>query len=142
MSEALSRAEEAAKSGEVPVGAIIVNSSGIIAKTSNLVESCNDPTAHAEVLAIRQAAKQLNSWRLNDCILCVTLEPCSMCLGAIKLARIPVLVFGASDAEKGACGSLFNLAQDKRLGAETEVISGIKEKECAEILRKFFEAKR
>ena len=135
---------EAAKSGEdVPVGAAIIDGNGqVIATGHNEREATHDPTAHAEVVAIRKAAEAKGSWRLDDCTLVVTLEPCVMCAGAIVSARIPRVVFGAWDERVGASGSLYDLTRDARLGAPAEVISGIMEEECAAQLREFFAKKR
>lgn len=135
---------EAAKSGEdVPVGAVIIDGNGqVIATGHNEREATHDPTAHAEVVAIRKAAEAKGSWRLDDCTLVVTLEPCVMCAGAIVSARIPRVVFGAWDERVGASGSLYDLTRDARLGAPAEVISGVMQEECAEQLREFFAKKR
>lgn len=142
MDEAIKQALKAYEKSEVPVGAVIAKDGEIIAFAHNLVESNSLVTSHAEILAIQEASKKSGDWRLNDCVLCVTLEPCSMCMGAIKLARIPTIIFGAGDSYKGACGSLFDLSEDKRLGSVQKVISGIREKECSELLKKFFKEKR
>lgn len=135
---------EAAESGEdVPVGALIVSPNGeVIASGHNEREAEHDPTAHAEIVAIRRAAKQRNDWRLEDCTLVVTLEPCVMCAGAIVAARIGRVVFGAWDARVGASGSLYDIIRDARLGAPAEVISGVLEQQCSLQLKQFFEAKR
>ena len=135
---------EAAKSGlDVPVGALIVDAAGqIIARAHNNREVTHDPTGHAEIIAIREATKFLQDWRLEGCTLVVTLEPCVMCAGAIIAARIPRVVFGAWDERVGASGSLYDLLRDARLGAPVEVISGVKEKEAAHQLRAFFASKR
>ncbi len=135
---------EAAESGEdVPVGALIVSPNGeVIAAGHNEREAEHDPTAHAEIVAIRRAAKQRNDWRLEDCTLVVTLEPCVMCAGAIVAARIGRVVFGAWDARVGASGSLYDIIRDARLGAPAEVISGVLEQQCSSQLKQFFEAKR
>jgi tRNA(adenine34) deaminase len=135
---------EAAKSGEdVPVGAVIIDGDGqVIATGHNEREATHDPTAHAEVVAIRKAAEAKGSWRLDDCTLVVTLEPCVMCAGAIVSARIPRVVFGAWDERVGASGSLYDLTRDARLGAPAEVISGVMEEACAAQLREFFAKKR
>jgi tRNA(adenine34) deaminase len=135
---------EAAKSGEdVPVGAVIIDGDGqVIGTGHNEREAKHDPTAHAEIVAIRKAAEAKGSWRLDDCTLVVTLEPCVMCAGAIVSARIPRLVFGAWDERVGASGSLYDLTRDARLGAPLEVIPGVMQDECAEQLREFFASKR
>jgi tRNA(adenine34) deaminase len=135
---------EAAKCGDdVPVGAVLVDSEGkVVAVGRNDKELHNDPTGHAEIVAIREAAKARGSWRLDDLTLVVTLEPCVMCAGAIVAARIPRVVFGAWDARVGASGSLYDLLRDGRLGTPVEVISGVLETECAEVLTQFFESRR
>ena len=133
--------EEAAKAKakkEVPVGAVVVYENKIIGKGHNLVESLQDPTAHAEMLAITSAANSLASWRLDETTLYVTLEPCPMCVGAILLSRIPHVVFGAFDPRYGACGSAVQLAENDNIDISTLVTSGILEKECSQILRDFF----
>ncbi|NDE68877.1 MAG: nucleoside deaminase [Microbacteriaceae bacterium] len=144
MAEALLEAQRAAESsGDVPVGALIISPAGeIIARAGNQKEFLNDPTAHAEVVAIREAAKALDDWRLNGCTLVVTLEPCVMCAGAIQAARLSRVVFGAWDEKVGASGSLYDLVRDKRLGTEIEVISDVLSLEVSNLLRSFFESKR
>lgn len=143
MTVAIEQAWEANKQGEVPIGAVIANSNGDILSTGhNEIESKQDPTAHAELLAIQRAAQRRNNWRLSDTILCVTLEPCAMCTSGIKLARIPVVVFGATDNKLGACGSLFDLTEDSRLGPIPRVISGIKKEQCTQLLQTFFQSAR
>ena len=130
-------------SGDVPVGAVIVSSSGeIIARGGNQKEQLGDPTAHAEIVAIREAAGVLGDWRLTDCTLVVTLEPCVMCAGAIQAARFSRVVFGAWDEKVGASGSLYDLVRDQRLGASIEVIPGVLEEEASEMLTSFFSEKR
>lgn len=135
---------EAAKCGEdVPVGAVLVDSEGnVVAVGRNDKELHNDPTGHAEIVAIREASEARGSWRLDDLTLVVTLEPCVMCAGAIVAARIPRVVFGAWDSRVGASGSLYDLLRDGRLGTPVEVISGVLETECAEVLTQFFESRR
>jgi tRNA(adenine34) deaminase len=135
---------EAADSGEdVPVGAVILSADGeVIARGHNEREADSDPTAHAEIVAIRRAAAERQDWRLEDCTLVVTLEPCVMCAGAIVAARIGRVVFGAWDARVGASGSLYDVIRDARLGAPAEVIGGVLEAECSAQLRTFFEARR
>ncbi len=142
MQEALVEARVAAEQGEVPVGAVIAHSGAIIARGRNTTESDTTVIAHAEVHAISAAARVLNNWRLSECVVCVTLEPCTMCLGAIRLARIPTLIFGAGDSRQGAVGSLYDLSQDLRLGGALRVISGVHKNSCELLLRNFFEAKR
>ena len=135
---------EAADSGDdVPVGALILSADGeVIARGHNEREADSDPTAHAEIVAIRRAAADRQDWRLEDCTLVVTLEPCVMCAGAIVAARIGRVVFGAWDARVGASGSLYDVIRDARLGAPAEVIGGVRESECSAQLRTFFEARR
>ena len=135
---------EAADSGEdVPVGALLLSADGeVIARGHNEREADHDPTAHAEIVAIRRAAADRKDWRLEDCTLVVTLEPCVMCAGAIVAARIGRVVFGAWDARVGASGSLYDVIRDARLGAPAEVIGGVLEAECSAQLRTFFEARR
>ena len=143
MQAALSLAKVAADKGDVPVGAIVVNEAGEILGTGqNLREQSNDPTAHAEVIAIRQAAEKIGSWRLDDLTLVVTLEPCAMCAGAILQSRLKRLVFGAWDEKAGAVGSVMDVVRDPRALTKVEVISGIMEKECSKVLSNFFNAKR
>ena len=143
MQAALSLAKVAADKGDVPVGAIVVNEAGEILGTGqNLREQSNDPTAHAEINAIRQAAEKIGSWRLDDLTLVVTLEPCAMCAGAILQSRIKRLVFGAWDEKAGAVGSVMDVIRDPRALTKIEVISGIMEKDCSEVLSEFFNIKR
>jgi len=143
MQAALSLAKVAADKGDVPVGAIVVNEAGEILGTGqNLREQSNDPTAHAEIIAIRQAAEKIGSWRLDDLTLVVTLEPCAMCAGAILQSRIKRLVFGAWDEKAGAVGSVMDVIRDPRALTKIEVISGIMEKACSEVLSEFFNTKR
>jgi tRNA(adenine34) deaminase len=139
---ALEEAAKAEELGEVPVGAVIVQGERLVASGHNLTHTSDDPTAHAEMVAIRCAAEATGHWRLLDCTLYVTLEPCAMCSGAIVLARIPRLVYGAPDPKAGMCGSLENLVQDRRLNHRVELTSGVLEPECAELLRAFFRARR
>ena len=135
---------EAAKSGtDVPVGASILDEQHeIIAMAHNNREITHDPTGHAEIIAIREATAKIEDWRLENCTLVVTLEPCVMCAGAIVAARIPRVVFGAWDERVGASGSLYDLLRDGRLGSPVEVIPGVLETECATQIREFFKAKR
>lgn len=136
--------ELAAKAeSEVPVAAAIIDSEGnVISLAHNQTIELNDPTAHAEIVAIREASKKLSSWRLENCTLVVTLEPCAMCAGAIKTARIPKVVFGAWDERAGASGSRYDILRDSRLGPEVEVIAGVRGEECRELLSEFFKARR
>ncbi len=138
MEQALREAEKAYDRGEVPIGAVVVFENKVIGKGHNLTEQLQDPTAHAEIIAITAAADYLGSRRLLDCTLYVTLEPCVMCAGAIVLARIPTLVFGAVDPKGGACGTLYNIVKDPRLNHRVEVISGVLENKCSLILTDFF----
>jgi tRNA(adenine34) deaminase len=142
MAEALRQAIQALDCDEVPVGAVIVRDGRIIGRAHNQRELLHDPTAHAEMIAITQAAEHLGDWRLEGCTLYVTLEPCTMCAGAIVLARLPRLVFGASDPKAGAVGSLYDIPRDTRLNHSVEVTAGILEQECGEILTEFFRRKR
>jgi tRNA(adenine34) deaminase len=138
MAYAIREAEQALKRKEVPVGAIIVRDNRIIGRGYNQIESLQDPTAHAEMIAITAAATHLESRRLEDCTLYVTLEPCAMCAGAIVQARIPTLVFGAYDPKAGACGTLFNIVQDQRLNHRVNTFGGIEEVRCGALLKDFF----
>lgn len=142
MQEALKEAEIAYSHQEVPVGAVIVYQNKIIARAHNQKEELQDPTAHAEILAIQQAVKYLESWHLEDSTLYVTLEPCPMCTYAMLQARIKRLVFGTNDPKAGAAGSIINIVQDKRFNHQLEVKKGILEKECHLILQKFFQERR
>ena len=144
MNLALAEAAIAAdESGDVPVGAVLVAPDGqVVALGRNEKELLNDPTAHAEIVAIRKASADRGDWRLEDLTLVVTLEPCAMCAGAIVAARIPRVVFGAWDERVGASGSLYDLLRDARLGRPVEVIAGVLEGECSAQLKEFFEAKR
>ena len=143
MQMALQEAEAAAEENEVPVGAVIVHGERqVIASDHNRREQLRDPTAHAEMLAITQAAEALGSWRLDDCTLYVTLEPCLMCAGAILQARIPRVVYGADDPKGGAVQSLFRLLNDIRLNHRCEVVSGVLAESCSSVLSKFFQRQR
>lgn len=139
MGMALEEAQKAFSIGEVPVGAVLVHGGGIIAQGHNQREWQRDPTAHAEMLVIQQAATQLHSWRLLDTTLYVTLEPCLMCAGAILQARIPRLVYGTLDPKAGACGSLYLVHQDSRLNHQIAITAGIQEEGCRDILKRFFQ---
>ena len=142
MQVALDLAKQAAINGEVPVGAIVVNNGEIIGRGSNAPISLSDPSAHAEIQALRDAAKTLNNYRLIDCTLYVTLEPCVMCTGAIQHARIAKLVYGASDPKTGACGSIVNLMAEDKLNHHTEVLGGVLAKDCGALLSTFFKERR
>lgn len=142
MQYALKEAEKAYDAGELPVGAVIVFENRIIAKGHNQVETLKDPTAHAEIIAITSAASYLSSKVLLGCSMYVTLEPCSMCAGAIVLAKIENLYFGAFDSKSGACGSVLNVTNNKSLNHNLSVTGGILDNECAGILKNFFEVRR
>lgn len=142
MRVALTLARQAELSGEVPVGAIVVKNGTIIGRGSNAPISRHDPSAHAELLALRDAAQHLGNYRLIGCELFVTLEPCVMCVGAIFHARIARVVFGASDLKTGACGSVLNLFNEQRLNHHAEMTAGILAKECGQLLSSFFAARR
>ena len=142
MQIALDLARQAALNGEVPVGAIIVKDGEIIGRGSNAPIGLHDPTAHAEVIAMRQAAQHLGNYRLVDCTLYVTLEPCAMCSGAMQHARIAKLVYGASDPKTGACGSVVNLMAEQKLNHHTEVVAGVMAEECGAVLSEFFKQRR
>lgn len=142
MKEALSEAQKAYDAGEVPVGAVIVRDDKIIGRGYNQVEFSKDPTAHAEVLAIREAASTLGGWRLLDSTLYVTTEPCSMCAGAIVLSRIGKVVIGTLDPKAGACGSLMNIPQDARLNHFVEIECGVLATECSDMMKSFFQTLR
>lgn len=138
MLRALAEARKAEEKAEVPIGCVIVRNGKIIARGHNLRESSQDPSAHAELLAIRKAARKLGSWRLLDTTLYVTLEPCTMCMGAIILSRIPTVVFGCYDPKGGAAGSLYDLSSDPRLNHRVELLPRIMESECSGMLSDFF----
>jgi len=142
MQQAISLAKEAAIKGDVPIGALVVNDAGVILGIgANLREQENDPTAHAEIVAIRNAARKIGNYRLDDLTMVVTLEPCGMCAGAIAQSRIKRLVFGSFDEKAGAVGSVWDLLRDTRSIYLTEVISGVLNSECSLILSRFFETK-
>ena len=142
MREAIRQAKMAASCDEVPVGAVIVYERKIIAKAHNQIETLKDPTAHAEMIAITQATNYLSSKWLRECTLYVTIEPCSMCAGALVLARIPKIYFGATDPKTGACGSVINIADHKTLNHRMQVKGGILPEECSSIVSEFFQKKR
>jgi tRNA(adenine34) deaminase len=143
MKMALDEAQAAADEDEVPIGCVIVSTErGVIGRAHNLREKLKDPTAHAEMIAITQAAEALQSWRLENCILYVTLEPCPMCAGAIVLARLPMIVYGATDPKAGACDTLYHITNDPRLNHRSQVVGGVLSDQCAAILSEFFAAKR
>jgi tRNA(adenine34) deaminase len=142
MAYAIKEAEQALKRKEVPVGAVIIHENRIIGRGYNQIESLQDPTAHAEMIAITAAATHQGSRRLENCALYVTLEPCAMCAGAIVQARIPTLVFGAYDPKAGACGTLFNIVQDERLNHRVALFGGVEEIRCGALLKDFFASVR
>ncbi len=142
MSEALKEAEIAYRLGEVPIGAVVEKDGKIIGRGHNLTETSKDPTAHAEMIAIRQACETLGGWRLLGCSLYVTAEPCAMCAGAIVWARIQTLYIGTMDPKSGACGSVFNIPQESRLNHHVEIQTGIMQPECSSILKAFFKELR
>ena len=140
---ALAEAGRAEATGDVPVGAVVLDPDGVvIGRGWNAREADGDPTAHAELLAIREAARALGGWRLTGCSLVVTLEPCTMCAGAVVLARLARLVFGAYDAKAGAVGSLWDVVRDRRLNSRPEVVGGVLAEECGALLAAFFRASR
>src|SRR5437868_1602682 len=143
MEMALEEARTAAAEDEVPIGAVIVSTAaGVIGRAHNQREQLKDPTAHAEMIAITQAAQALGSWRLERCILYVTLEPCPMCAGAIVQARIPVVVYGCTDPKAGACHTLYQITNDPRLNHRCQVVGGVLAERCAGVLSAFFAGKR
>src|SRR6202158_92009 len=143
MERALEEAETAAAEDEVPVGAVIVSlEQGLVAQAHNQRERLVDPTAHAEMIAITQAAQALHSWRLEKCVLYVTLEPCPMCAGAIVLGRLPTVVYGAADPKAGACHTLYQITEDPRLNHRATVLGGVLADECRAILQQFFAQQR
>ena len=142
MQTALELASQAALAGEVPVGAIVVKDSVVIGRGFNAPIGLHDPSAHAEIQAMRDAAKNLGNYRLVGCTLYVTIEPCAMCAGAIQHARVARLVFGASDPKTGACGSVVNLMNEPKLNHHTEVIGGVMAEECGAVLSQFFASRR
>ncbi|KAA9004655.1 tRNA adenosine(34) deaminase TadA [Paenibacillus spiritus] len=138
MREAIAEARKAEVLGEVPIGAVVVHNGEIIGRGHNLRETTLDSTAHAEMVAIREASAALNSWRLLDCTLYVTLEPCPMCAGAMIQSRVPLTVYGTPDPKAGCAGTLMNLLDDPRFNHRTVVLSGVLQQECAELLTGFF----
>ncbi|MGI9038541.1 MAG: tRNA adenosine(34) deaminase TadA [Gemmatimonadota bacterium] len=142
MDRALEQARAAADAGEVPVGAVVLAPDGTVFAGRNRTRELIDPTAHAEVVVLRAAAARLGDWRLEGHTLVVTLEPCAMCAGAIVLARVQRLIFGAADPKAGMCGSLGNLVQDSRLNHRVELTAGVAAEECGALLREFFRARR
>ena len=142
ISQAIQQAHKAIQIDEVPIGAVIIHNNQVIGRGYNQREHLHDPTAHAEILAITAASNTLEDWRLNDCTLYVTKEPCPMCAGAIVMSRFKMVIFGCYDEEKGCCGSLYQLCGDPRLGQKIAVKGGVLEEECLELIQNFFLAKR
>ena len=139
---AIEQAKIAEENGDIPIGAVIVYKNQIIAKAYNQREQLKDPTAHAEIIALTQAAAAMESWRLNGCTMYVTLEPCPMCAGALVLARVDRLVYGCDDPKAGACKSLYNIVADDRLNHRLEVTSGVLQEQCRQQLQEFFSRRR
>ena len=142
MYSALEQARRAFEIEEVPIGAIVVHQDEIIGEGYNQRETLSDPTAHAEMIAITQAAQALGSWRLENCVLYVTLEPCPMCAGAVVLARLPMVVYGAADPKAGACHTLYQIPSDPRLNHRAQVVGGVLAERCGALLSAFFRGKR
>ena len=142
MKEALKEAKKAYDEDEVPIGTVAVYKNQIIGRGHNQTEQLNDPTAHAEMIAITAAANAVNSWRLNEMNIYTTVEPCIMCAGALVLARVKKIIFGAHDEKFGGCGSVFDIVREKKLNHRVEVINGVMEKEATFLLKSFFEKKR
>lgn len=142
MIEALAEAEKASALGEVPVGAVVVKDGKIVGRGHNMTETAKDPTAHAEIIAIREAAKNIGGWRLIGCSMYVTCEPCAMCAGAMVWARIEKLFIGTPDPKGGACGSVFNIPKEEKLNHQIEIESGIMQEECSAVMKEFFKKLR
>ena len=142
MDLALAEARKAGDAGDVPVGAVVIARGDVVSAAGNRREARGDPTAHAEIIALRDAARTLGTWRLPDATLYVTLEPCPMCAGALVAARVARLVFGCADPKAGACGSLYNLCADPRLNHELEVVAGVREAEASQLLSSWFARRR
>jgi len=142
MEEALRLAQRAAEAGEVPVGAVIVREGRVLGRAHNQVETLHDATAHAEMIAITQAAEALENWRLEGAEIYVTLEPCPMCAGALVNSRVSRIIYGADDPIAGACGSVFNIVNEKRLNHRIPVVKGVLAERCGELLKSFFRARR
>jgi tRNA(adenine34) deaminase len=142
MRVAIDQAKVAEENGDVPIGAVIIHKNQIIAKAYNQREQLKDPTAHAEIIALTQAAAALENWHLNGCTMYVTLEPCPMCAGALVLSRMDRLVYGCDDPKTGAVKSLYNIVTDERLNHRLEVVSGVLADECSELLQQFFQKRR
>ena len=142
MRKAIDQAFIAEENGDVPIGAVIVYEDTIIAKAYNQREQLTDPTAHAEIIALTQASDYLGTWRLHDCTVYVTLEPCTMCAGALVLARVDRLVYGCDEPKTGACGSLYNIVQDERMNHRIPITKGVLENDCSSLMSEFFRKKR
>jgi tRNA(adenine34) deaminase len=142
MAEALRQAQRAAEAGEVPVGAVLVKDGRVLGRAHNQVEALRDATAHAEMIAITQAAEALENWRLEGVDLYVTLEPCAMCAGAMVLSRVGRIIYGADDPIAGACGSTFNIVSEKKLNHRIPVVKGVQAERCGAILKEFFRSRR
>lgn len=142
MRQAIEAAKIAQENGDVPIGAVLVYENQVIGRAYNQREQLKDPTAHAEIIALTQAAAFIESWRLHGCTIYVTLEPCAMCAGALVLGRLDRLVYGCEDPKAGACGSLYNIVQDERLNHRLEITSGVLADECAKLLQDFFQRRR
>jgi tRNA(adenine34) deaminase len=142
MQEAVKQAERAAEAGEVPVGAVIVHGGRVIARAHNQVETLRDATAHAEMIALTQAAEALENWRLEGAEVYVTLEPCAMCSGAMVLSRVARIVYGTDDPVAGACGSVFNIVSEKRLNHRIPVVKGVMADRSSDLLKNFFRSRR
>ena len=142
MREAVEQAKIAEENSDVPIGCVIVKDGQVIAKGYNQREQLQDPTAHAEIIALTAAAAAVESWRLNGCRMYVTLEPCAMCAGALVLSRMDKLIYGCDDPKTGACGSLYNIVQDERLNHKVEITSGVLAEDCSRQLQKFFARRR
>ncbi len=142
MKAAIEQAKIAEENGDVPIGAVIVYKNQIIAKAYNQRQQLNDPTAHAEIIALTQAAAFVQNWRLNGCTIYVTLEPCPMCAGALVLARLDRLVYGCDDPKSGACGSIYNIVADERLNHRLQVTAGVLAEDCGAQLQSFFQKRR
>jgi tRNA(adenine34) deaminase len=142
MQEAIELARRALETEDVPIGALVVYRGRVIGRGSNQREKLQDPTAHAEMLALTAAAEHIGHWRLEDCTLYVTLEPCPMCAGALVQARVSRLVYGAADAKAGACGSLYEITRDARLNHQVETVAGVMAEPCVELLQEFFRRRR
>ncbi len=142
MAQAITEAEAAAAHDDVPIGAVVVRDGKVVGRSHNRREADRDPTAHAEILALREASTALGRWRLDDCTLVVTLEPCTMCAGALVLARLGTLVFGADDPKAGAVGALYDVPRDPRLNHQVEVIRGVEADACGQLLKDFFRGRR